>query len=147
MIPSMSAYRGPVALEQIESAIGPFDEVVLTAESAAATVVPMTDAVGYAWRCGCEARGNGSPLCVWRPCVEHTAAASELSPRSVPDRFAGGRRVPRDRVRRVRTGDVVVSAKPEIDAARRVGSPIGYVEDGKVIREYADGRREVVASV
>ena len=33
---------------------------VLTAEPGTATVVPMTDAVGYAWRCGCDARGNGN---------------------------------------------------------------------------------------
>jgi hypothetical protein len=143
----MSTFRGPVALDEIEKAIGPFDDVILANDSDPAAVVPMTDALGYGWNCGCEARGNGSPLSLWRACAMHLAAASQLEPRAVPARFGGGLRVSRRRVRRVRTGDVVVPAKPEIDAARLVGSPIGYVENGKVIREHADGRREVVASV
>lgn len=143
----MSTFRGPVALGEIEQTIGPFDDVILANDSDATAVVLMTDALGYAWSCGCEARGNGSPLCLWRACGIHTAGTSQLAARTVPTRFSGGLRMPRQRVRRVRAGDVVVPAKPEIDAARLVGSPIGYVENGKVIREYVDGRREVVASV
>jgi hypothetical protein len=140
-------YRGPVALVEIEAVIGPFDEALLSDDDTNIGIVPMTDVVGYLWECGCEARGNGSPFCVWYPCGPHTSRASSLPLRPVPSRYDGGSRVPRGRVRRVRVGDVVVSAKGAIEASRAVGSPVGYVEDGKVIREFSDGRREVVASI
>lgn len=140
-------FRGPVALDEIESAIGPFDESLLSEDDASTEIVPMTEAVGYLWTCGCEARGNGSPFCVWYPCGPHGARAASLPLRAVPSRYDGGIRVPRSRMRPVRAGDVVVSAKDAIEASRAVGSPIGYVEDGKVIREFPDGRREILARI
>jgi hypothetical protein len=143
----LQIYRGPVALDEIEAAIGCFDEALLTDDDAGASVVPMTEVVGYLWKCGCEARGNGSPFCVWYPCGPHRSRTASLPLRAVPSRYDGGTPVPRDRVRPVRVGDVVVSAKDAIEASRAAGSPVGYVEDGKVIREFPDGRREILALI
>jgi hypothetical protein len=143
----MQTYRGPVALREVEAMIGPFDRSIVTKEDAATGTVLMTDALGYLWSCGCEVRGNGSPLCVWLPCAVHGTGAASLPPRDVPHQYDGGIAVPRGRVREVRPGDVVVSARRAIEECRLVGSPIGFIEDGNVIREYPDGRRMVVASV
>jgi hypothetical protein len=62
-------------------------------------------------------------------------------------RYQGGIPVSKVRVRRVRPGDVVFSAQPLIEECRLANSPIAFVEDGKVIREYPDGRRVVIASI
>jgi hypothetical protein len=144
----MQTYRGPVALREIEAEIGPFDRSIIAKEDAANGAVLMSDALGYLWSCGCEARGNGTPLCVWHPCTVHgTGAASSLPLRDVPPQYDGGIPVPKGRVREARPGDVIVSAQRSIEECRLVGSPFGFIEDGKVIREYPDGRRVAVASV
>ncbi len=143
----MQTYRGPVSLGEIETVIGSFAEVFVPERDRVAANIPGTKVVGYGWACGCEARGSGSPFCVWRACVSHESIAAALPLRAVPSRYEGGARVPRGRLRAVKAGDVVVSARDAIAASRAAGSPIGYVENGNVIREFPDGRREVVSSI
>jgi hypothetical protein len=96
------------------------------------------------WKCGCEARGNGVPFCLWRPCPEHAPLASGLKVSVVPEMFEGGVAVPAGDIPPARAGDAILSAAPEIARALQAGSPVGYVENGFLMLEYPDGRREVL---
>jgi hypothetical protein len=146
MMPSMSTYRGPVALEQIESAIGPFDEVVVATNGVRTTALRAKNAVGYLWRCGCEARGNASPFCVWRACSAHRAWTADLAERRVPPGYEGGDQVSKSAALHPVFGDVVVSAAKAIADTFAAGAAVGFVEAGKLVREFPDGRREVVSA-
>ena len=97
----MKTFRGRFALEEIEAVAGDFTDVLM--KPFASRIIrgprgerPLTT-VGYAWPCGCEARGNainGWKTCYWAACARHASWASQQPIRTVPDRLAGDYRVP-----------------------------------------------------
>ncbi|HTD38961.1 MAG TPA: hypothetical protein VK669_15725 [Candidatus Limnocylindrales bacterium] len=143
----MSPFRGPVALDEVERSIGSFDEVIAVANGMRTTTLRARNAVGYAWRCGCEARGNASPFCVWRACFAHGPLAAGLPECPVPLGYEGGNRISVNAAPRARLGEVLISAARAIADTFAVGAPIGFIEAGKLVREFPDGRREVVSSI
>jgi hypothetical protein len=143
----MSPFRGPVALDEIERSIGSFDEIVVAASGLRTPTLRARNAVGYAWRCGCEARGNASPFCVWRPCTDHGSLAAGLPECAVPIGYEDGDRISAAAAPRARLGDVLISAARAIADTFAAGAPIGFIEAGKLVREFPDGRREVVSSI
>ena len=143
----METYRGPVALTEIETAIGPFEEAIVSTNGRRTLSLRVKDAVGYAWNCGCEARGNASPFCVWQPCEAHVALAAGIAVHSVPAGYEAGRRVKRQLVKMLEPGEVFVPAESAVARGRAAGASLGFVQDGNVMREYPDGRREVVSSL
>jgi len=143
----MSVFRGPVALDEIERSIGSFDEVIIATNGVHTTTLRARNAVGYGWWCGCEARGNASPFCVWRACLDHTSFAAGLAECAVPVGYEGGKRTSVDAAPRARLGDVLISAARAIADTLAVGAPIAFIEAGKLVREFPDGRREVVSSI
>ncbi|MEA2687425.1 MAG: hypothetical protein QOJ39_313 [Candidatus Eremiobacteraeota bacterium] len=142
----MQSFLGPVALDQIEATIGIFDEVLLATSGRRVVSLRAENAIGFAWACGCEARGNGSPFCLWRPCRMHETLAAGMPPGNVPLGYESGERVLRESVPRPALGHVLIPADAAIAESRAAGAPVGYVEGGRLIREYPDGRREVVSS-
>ncbi|MDB5069731.1 MAG: hypothetical protein JWM87_842 [Candidatus Eremiobacteraeota bacterium] len=142
----LQMFRGPVALDEIELAIGPFHDVILATNGRRVVSLRAQNAIGYAWDCGCEARGNGSPFCLWRTCGVHETLAEDISVGEVPNGYEDGIRARRSSVARPALGEVLVPVDDAVAESRAAGAPVGYVEGGQLIREYPDGRREVVSS-
>lgn len=97
----MKTFRGRFALEEIEFAAGDFTEVLMKPFESRVIRGPHGErpltTVGYAWPCGCEARGtalNGWRTCFWSTCGRHTSFASSQPICDVPERLAGDYRVP-----------------------------------------------------
>ena len=143
----METYRGPVALTEIEAAIGPFDEAIVSTNGHHVISLRVKDAIGYAWACGCEARGNASPFCVWRPCATHAELGFGITMHDVPPGYEAGRPVKREFAETLKLGEVFVSAESAIARSRAAGAALGFAENDKIMREYPDGRREVVSSL
>jgi hypothetical protein len=141
----MQSFRGPIVFDEIEAAIGPADEAIIAADARANT--GADGVLGYAWKCGCEARGNVTPFCLWASCSTHRTLAADLGERTVPAHYRGGVRVPASSLPAADPGAVFVPAGSAIAAVFAAGATVCFIENGEIVREYPNGRREVVSSL